>query len=115
MPKKGYFKIYNFLKNKYCENSIFTIQDFSNFTNLKPSSIKVYIRNKLKDRFLKIEPDGKYRTLSEISFITEIDFFNYLSQKDIIKNNDISEVNIESKFYKYDDSILEEMEVNEIG
>lgn len=33
--------------------------------------------------------------------------------QEVIKNNDISEVNIESKFYKYDDSILEEMEVNE--
>lgn len=82
--KDGYKKIFDFLKEKYASNKNFLIKEFAEYSGLKESSLKVYIRNKLKSKFLKIEKDNFYLVLSEIEVISENDFIKYLSQKDLI-------------------------------
>jgi hypothetical protein len=90
--KDGYKKIYDFLIAKHKENTKFSIDEISIFTGLKQSTLKVYIRNKLKNKYL--EPNGtNYYVTDLIQTISENVFINFLCQKNIFEKNntDISD------------------------
>ncbi len=90
--KDGYKRIYDFLIQKHKENAHFSIEEFSEFTKLKLSTLKVYIRNKLKGKYIEIE-EGGYTVNDLIQTINESVFINYLCQKSTFQENksDISD------------------------
>ena len=56
--KNSYKNIYKFLYEKFSKEEKFEISELASAAVLKESSLKVYIRNKLRDRFIYKSGDG---------------------------------------------------------
>lgn len=82
-----YILIYQFLCKNFSENSPFLIDELATFSGLKLSTIKVYIRNKLKNRFIMKIDDKYYKVTTEINNISEDQFTKWMSQKSVDQNN----------------------------
>ena len=86
----SYAKIYKLLIQKEKDNQEINLNEFSDKSGLKKSSLKVYIRNKLKGVFLIPKESEIYAVSSEIRNYSEESFLIYMSQKDIKENQKIT-------------------------
>lgn len=78
--KEGYIKIFKYLEEIYLKKSSFSLLNISDYSGLKTTSMKTYIRNKLKDKFIS-NNNGMYIVLKEITEYDEKSFCNWMSQK----------------------------------
>jgi Protein of unknown function (DUF3644). len=85
--KLGYKKIYDFLIEKNKQNAVFSINEMSTYTGLKPTTLKVYIRNKLKNKFVENTSDG-FLVINSISSMNENTFIRYLAQNTVFAKNE---------------------------
>ena len=83
MAKDGYIKIYDFLINKFKKKEGFTLEEIAHFAGYKVQSIRVYNRNKLRDKFINEIEKNNYKVLPEIDSFSKNEFVQYLSQKTI--------------------------------
>lgn len=89
MKNNSYRKIYKFLKNKQQENINFEIDDLAQDVNLKVSTIKVYIRNKLKNKFITPPESKSCWVLDEIDNYDETSFIAWMSQKNLTEQENL--------------------------
>jgi len=81
----SYSNIYWLLREKYERKENITLDELCERSKLKESSIKVYIRNKLKYKFIQPIASNKFQVLAEIQKYDEKKFIKWMSQKSLSK------------------------------
>ena len=99
----SYKTIYKVLNDKYIKKSTITAEELSEYSGLKISTTKVYIRNKLRGKFIKACDNGEYIILEEIRNVSESNFIDWMSQKDI------KEINEDALYLKLIDNSIQAM------
>ncbi len=91
MGKNGYKKIFIFLKERHKLDSLFTLQELAEYAGYKIDSLKVYYRNRLKNKFISKHENELFKVLAEIENYEQKEFIKYISQKsdelNLIKSN----------------------------
>lgn len=86
--KQGYSKIYALLVSKRETNSVICVDDLASAVGLKQSTIRVYIRNRLKKRYLRKRNDGKFDVLDKIESVTSEEFVDWMCQNTVADEAD---------------------------
>ena len=79
--KDSYKRIYDFLSQNFSTGKTTSLKEIAEFSGLKLSSMKVYNRNKLKNKFLQETVSGELVITDEIEKYEEDKFIEWMSQK----------------------------------
>ena len=94
-----YKSLYDSLVQLEETKSKFTVSDLSISTNYKRATLAVYIRNRLKNRFLFTE-DGLNYVVIGLKNIQYKDFTDFMSQKDISRSQNEIEKRLQDKSFE---------------
>jgi hypothetical protein len=79
----GYEKIYTLLLNKRKNDERLNVSELASASGLKIASVRVYIRNRLKNEYIKRHEGDEYNVLKKIETITKEDFVQWMSQNTV--------------------------------
>ncbi|MFZ7131973.1 MAG: DUF3644 domain-containing protein [Eubacteriales bacterium] len=80
---ESYQKIYEFLLTQFSHGTSFSIGQLSESAGLKITTTKVYVRNRLRNKFIMVKGD-EFIVTDEIEKYTEDEFIRWMSQKEIL-------------------------------